>query len=81
MKRGEQLHAPAALPPGKQRSVPFAWETGWAPEPVWTLLRRHNNLPLPGIEPQFIGRPPRLTTFNFIQISTVFTVAYRTGVS
>jgi hypothetical protein len=29
-----QLHAPAALPPGKESP-----ETGWAPEPVWTTWR------------------------------------------
>jgi hypothetical protein len=31
-----QFHAPAALYPGKERLVPSGWETGWAPEPVWT---------------------------------------------
>jgi hypothetical protein len=35
-----QLHAPAALPPGKEPPVPILWEAGWAPEPVWTLWRK-----------------------------------------
>jgi hypothetical protein len=34
-----QLHAPAALPP-----KPIAYEAMWAPEPVWTLLRREKSL-------------------------------------
>jgi hypothetical protein len=29
-----QLHAPAALLPGKEPPVPTGWEAGWAPEPV-----------------------------------------------
>jgi hypothetical protein len=31
MKVGNQLHAPAALPPGKQPMVPILKETGWTP--------------------------------------------------
>jgi hypothetical protein len=31
-----QLHAPAALPPGKEPLVPTELEAGWAPEPFWT---------------------------------------------
>jgi hypothetical protein len=30
-----QLHAPTALPPGRD-PVPIVQEAGWAPEPVWT---------------------------------------------
>jgi len=32
-----QLHAPAALLPGKGTPVPLEEETEWAPEPVWTF--------------------------------------------
>ena len=32
---GDQRHAPAALPPGKD-PVPTVQEAGWAPGPVWT---------------------------------------------
>jgi hypothetical protein len=42
MELSGQLHASAALPPGK--------EFGWAPKPVWTLWRREKFLPLPGLE-------------------------------
>jgi hypothetical protein len=35
-----QLHAPAALPPGKEPPVPIGQEVEWAPEPVWMLCRR-----------------------------------------
>jgi hypothetical protein len=31
-----QLHAPAALSPGKELPVSIGYEAKWAPEPVWT---------------------------------------------
>jgi hypothetical protein len=34
-----QLHAPAALPLGKELSATIGQEAAWAPEPVWTLWR------------------------------------------
>jgi hypothetical protein len=37
-----QLHAPAALPPGKEPTVPTGQEVGWAPEPILTTWRREN---------------------------------------
>jgi hypothetical protein len=36
MEVSGQLHAPAALPPGKNSLVPIGQEAGWAPEPFWT---------------------------------------------
>jgi hypothetical protein len=36
MEVSGQLHAPAALPPGKELLVPIGEEAGWAPEPFWT---------------------------------------------
>jgi hypothetical protein len=42
-----QLHAPAALPPGKEHLVPIGYGAGWAPEPVWTLWWREK-FPAPG---------------------------------
>jgi hypothetical protein len=36
MEVSGQLHAPAALPPGKKPLVPIGQEAGWAPEPFWT---------------------------------------------
>jgi hypothetical protein len=38
-----QLHAPTALPPGKDPSVPIGYEAGWTPGPVWTTWRRENS--------------------------------------
>jgi hypothetical protein len=35
-----QLHALAALPPGKEPPVPIGYEVGWTPEPVWTAWNR-----------------------------------------
>jgi hypothetical protein len=40
-----QLHAPAALPQGKEPSVPIGQEVGWAPEPVLTTWRKENSWP------------------------------------
>jgi hypothetical protein len=37
-----QIHAPAALPLGKEPPVPIGEEGGWATEPVWTTWRRQN---------------------------------------
>jgi hypothetical protein len=37
-----QLHAPVALPPGKEPPVPTGEETGWAPEEVRMLWREKN---------------------------------------
>jgi hypothetical protein len=44
VKVSGQLHAPAALPPGKEPLVPFGQEAWWAPE-------EKNSQLLPGIEP------------------------------
>jgi hypothetical protein len=38
MKVSGQLHAPAALPPGKEPLIPTGWEAGWAPEPAWIFI-------------------------------------------
>jgi hypothetical protein len=40
-----QLHAPAALPPGKEPPVPIEYEIGWTREPVWTTWRIENSWP------------------------------------
>jgi hypothetical protein len=37
MEGNGQLHAPAALPPGREPQLPNGYEAGWAPEPDWTL--------------------------------------------
>jgi hypothetical protein len=40
-----QLHAPAALPPGKESPVPIGFEEGQAPEPVWMMWRGEKSCP------------------------------------
>jgi len=35
-----QLHAPAALLPGKKAQIPIAEEVGWVPVPVWTRWQK-----------------------------------------
>jgi hypothetical protein len=46
-----QLHAPAALPPGKEPPVPFEYEVGWTAEPVWTIWRSENSYPHRDLNP------------------------------
>jgi hypothetical protein len=43
MEVSGQLHAPAALPLGKEPLVLNVLEAGWAPEPAWKLLRREKS--------------------------------------
>jgi hypothetical protein len=38
-----QLHAPAALTPGKEPPVPIEQEVRWTSEPVWTIWRSENS--------------------------------------
>ena len=46
-----EFHTPAALPREKN-PVSVEWEAGWAPEPVWTVLK--SLLSLPGFEPRTV---------------------------
>jgi hypothetical protein len=39
-----ELHAPAALPPEKERLVSTGWEPVWAPEPGWTLWKKEHQV-------------------------------------
>jgi hypothetical protein len=39
-----QLHAPVALLPGREPSVPIGYEAGLTPEPVWKLWRKEKFL-------------------------------------
>jgi hypothetical protein len=45
MEMSGQLHASAALPLGKEHSVPIGQEVGWTSESVWTTWIRENSLP------------------------------------
>jgi len=36
MEASGQLHAPSALPPGKEPLLPVGKKAGWTPEPFWT---------------------------------------------
>jgi hypothetical protein len=42
-----QLHASAALQPGKDLSVSIGYEVGCAPETVWTRWRGEKKIPAP----------------------------------
>jgi len=35
-----ELRVPVTLPSGKEHPTHIEYETGWAPEPVWTRWRR-----------------------------------------
>jgi hypothetical protein len=43
MEVSGQLHAPAALLPGKEPSEPIGQEAGWTQEAFWTLWRREKS--------------------------------------
>jgi len=43
MEVSGQLHAPAALPQGKEPLTPIEQETRWAPGPVWTRWWREKS--------------------------------------
>jgi len=45
---GIQIHAPAALLPGKKPLLPIGYEAGWDPVPVWLRWRREKILSLSG---------------------------------
>jgi hypothetical protein len=49
MELSGQLHAPAALPPGKELLVPIGWEAGWVPERSGRGGEEKNSQPPPGI--------------------------------
>jgi len=42
MELSGQPRAPDTLPLGKDLLVSVVQEAGWAPEPVWTILKRYN---------------------------------------
>jgi hypothetical protein len=50
MEVSGQLHAPAALPPGKQPLEPIGKESGWAPERYGHGGEEKNSEPLPALE-------------------------------
>jgi len=54
---GEQFHDPVSLYPRKNPRVHTEQETGWVSEDLWTFWRIENLLPLPAIEPEFLGCP------------------------
>jgi len=66
MEVSGQLHAPAALPLGKEPLVPTEYEAGWDPEPVWTWWREKFPAPTGTQTPkssspyQYITELPRL---------------------
>jgi hypothetical protein len=49
-----QLHAPAALPSGKEPLVPIVQETGWAQSRSQLGSEEKNSHPLLGLEPPII---------------------------
>jgi hypothetical protein len=66
MEVSGQFHVPADLPPGKAPPESIRWEAGWAPESVWGCGEEKNLFPLPGSDPQFLGRP----AYSLVIIST-----------
>jgi len=61
MEVSGQLHASAALLPGKESLVPIGWEAWWAPQPVWTRWWREKFQPPTGTRtPDHAARSPAL---------------------
>jgi hypothetical protein len=56
MEVSGQHHSYSTLPPEQDLSVPIGYETGQAPEPVWTLQRREKSLGTAGNRTQ-AGHP------------------------
>jgi len=54
MEVSGQLHAPAAVPPGKEPLVPTGKQAGWAPEPAGRGGVEKNSQPLSRPEPPII---------------------------
>jgi len=50
------ISRPGHFTPRKERPIPIEWETWWAPEQVWTFLRRESLLSLLGIELQSVAQ-------------------------
>jgi hypothetical protein len=50
-----QLHASAALPPGKEPSILTTKEDGWDPKPIWSFGGEKNLLPMTGLETRPVG--------------------------
>jgi len=46
-----QLHAPAALSPGKEFPLPTAYKAGWVPELPGHSAEERNSQPSLGMEP------------------------------
>jgi hypothetical protein len=68
LEGGGQIHAPAALPPGKEVQVPIGWEAGWVSETVWMLWSREEFLTPAGNRTPAIHPVSRLCTDWLIYI-------------
>ena len=64
-------HSPASLPPGKESLVAIKQEVGWIPVLSRHFQKQLNLLLLPGIEPRFLGSPPRSLTISNIILNNV----------
>jgi hypothetical protein len=73
MEVSGQLHAPAALPPGKEPLVRTEQEAEWAPEPFWTrwcrkkFPRRESNPRTPIVQTVAQRYTDWAITCNFIK--------------
>jgi hypothetical protein len=63
---------PGRFTTGKELAVPNRYKARWAPKLVWTLWRRDNILPVPGIEPQpSIAIPTEVLLRSYPSVSSI----------
>jgi len=67
MEVNGELHASAALLPAKSLPVAVAQKAGWAPQQVWTVLRRQRSL---GPAGWVLSRSSSRQSFHYTQYAT-----------
>jgi hypothetical protein len=78
MEVSGHLHAAAALPPGKEPSVPIGYEVEWAPQPFRHGVEEKNSQPPSGFEPRSSDRPTDIKRNTLIKQRINVVNAYRT---
>jgi hypothetical protein len=81
MEVSGQLHAPAALLPGKEPLYPLDWRIGGPQSRSGSGGEEKNSQPAPGIEPQNSGRPARSPGAIPTELSRLYSYEEATSIS